>query len=136
MTEQVQYTREELSKRLYETQVAKCIISNQFSLELNERLTGAPFYKHKLKQLGQPYIRELIKCHKAEFIKVEDAAMTLEGFSIDVIDEAFEKSGKIISLLTKMAFVDYDLLERVLIATAYDSKSMDGMAVKTIKRKK
>ena len=129
-------TELELSKVLYETQIAKCILANQWALELNERLTRAPFYKHKLKQLGTPFLNELIKCHKTDFVKVEDAAYTLEEFKdTGVIDKAFDSSGKIISLLTKMAFVDYDLLERVLIATAYDSKSMDGMAVKTIKRK-
>ena len=129
-------TNKELSNVIYETQVAKIILANQHALELNERLTGAPFYKHKLKQLGQPYIKELIKCHKAEFIKVENAAMTLPGFSLDIIDDAFDKSHKAIELLTKMVFVDFDVLIRVLTATAYDSKSMDGMAVKTIKRKK
>ena len=129
-------TNKELSNVIYETQVAKIILANQHALELNERLTGAPFYKHKLKQLGQPYIKELIKCHKAEFVKVENAAMTLPGFSLDIIDDAFDKSHKAIELLTKMVFVDFDVLIRVLTATAYDSKSMDGMAVKTIKRKK
>ena len=122
---------------LYETQIAKCILANQWALELNVRLTGAPFYKHKLKQLGTQYIAELIKCHKTDFIKVEDAAYTLDQFKdTDVIDQAFDKSGKIIALLTKMAFCDYDLLERVLIGTAYSPESMDGIAKKVIKSKK
>ena len=67
----------ELSKVLYQTQVAKCILANQHALELNERLTGCPGYKHRLKQLGQPFIKELIKYHKTEFLKVEDAAYNL-----------------------------------------------------------
>ena len=130
-------TIEELSKVLYQTQVAKCILANQHALELNERMTGSDFYKHRLKQLGTPYIKELIKYHKAEFIKVEDAAYSLAEFKDkDVIDTAFDSSEKIISLLTRMAFCNYDDLETVLIAFAKSPGSIKGIANKILRENK
>lgn len=136
-TTKEELTLDELSKVLYQTQIAKCILANQHALELNERLTGLPGYKFRLKQLGQPFIKELIKYHKSEYLKVEDAAYTLPEFkNDDVIDTAFDKSERIISLLTKLAFLDYDQAEDVLMALGTDPNSIHGIAKKINRQRK
>lgn len=131
-----EYTREELSKVLYQTSIAKTILANQNALACNEVLAHTPAYKQRLKQLGQPFIKELIKLESAEFEKIEKAERELEEFKgQNPIDEAFEKSGKIITLLTRMAFLDYDMMEDILYATALDPTSIHGIAKKINKNK-
>lgn len=129
-------TMEELSKVLYQTAVAKCILANQSALAHNEVLAQTPGYKFKIKQLGKPFIAELIKHEKSEFELMEKAEKELEQFKgKHPIDVAFERSEKIISLVARMAFVDYTELEIVLMALAKDRNSIYGIAKKIMKHK-
>jgi hypothetical protein len=103
-------------------------------LAYNEVLSKTPIFKQKIKNLGNPFIKELINLEKIEFAKIDKAENTLEAFKgQNVIDQAFERSNRIIVLLAKMVFVDYDDVELVLKALATDRKSMIGIAKKTIK---
>jgi methionine-rich copper-binding protein CopC len=130
-------TTEELSKTIYDTMRAKAILANQNSLAHNDVLSKTPAYKQKIKQLGTPYIKELIKLEAQEFDVVQRAEVTLEDFKgKDVIDQAFERSNKIINLLARAVFVDYDDVEEVIIALAKDKSSILGVAKKINKNKK
>jgi len=134
MTEQ--YTAEELSKVLFDTARAKAILANQNALAHNEVLKRTPAWKGKIKEHGNPLILELIRQEKKEFNKIEKAERELEEFKgQNPINEAFARSGKIINLLARMAFVDYDLLEEVLYATALDPHCIHGIAKKINKAK-
>ena len=129
-------SREELSKAIFDTMRAKAILSNQNSLAHNEVLSKTPAYKHKIKKLGTPYIKELIKLEVQEFDVVQRAEITLEDFKgQNVIDQAFERSNNIINLLARMVFVDYDDVETVMIALAKDKSSILGIANKINKNK-
>jgi hypothetical protein len=125
---------QELSKRIFDTTRVKTILANQNSLAHNEVLSKTPAYKQKIKQLGTPYIKELIKLEAQEFDKVQLAEETLENFKgQNVIDQAFEKSNRIITLLARAVFVDYDDVEMILTALAKDPSSMKGIAKKILK---
>jgi hypothetical protein len=124
---------QELSKE-YLTPQEQTILANQNSLAHNEVLSKTPAYKQKIKQLGTPYIKELIKLEAQEFDKVQLAEETLENFKgQNVIDQAFEKSNRIITLLARAVFVDYDDVEMILTALAKDPSSMKGIAKKILK---
>lgn len=124
-------TSEQLSKTIFDTMRAKAILANQNSLAHNEVLSKTPAYKQKIKQLGTPYIKELIKLEAQEFDVVQKAEITLDDFKgQNVIDQAFEKSNKIINLLARMVFSDYDDIEMVLTALAKDKSSILGIAKK------
>jgi hypothetical protein len=127
-------TSKELSNMIFDTMRAKTILANQNALAYNEVLSKTPIFKQKIKNLGNPFIKELINLEKIEFAKIDKAENTLEAFKgQNVIDQAFERSNRIIFLLAKMVFVDYDDVELVLKALATDRKSMIGIAKKTIK---
>lgn len=124
-------TAEQLSKMLFDTARAKAILANQNALATNEVLKRTPAWKGNVKEHGNKLITVLINAERKEFNKVELAENTLPQFKGEnVIDKAFERSHKIIHLLARMAFVDYDELEIVLIAFAKDKKSILGIAKK------
>lgn len=129
-------TQEQLSKTIFDTMRAKAILANQNSLAHNEVLSKTPAFKQKIKQLGTPYIKELIKLEVQEFDVVQRAEITLEDFKgQNVIDQAFERSNRIITLLARMVFVDYDDVETVMMALAKDKSSILGIANKINKNK-
>lgn len=135
MTTEKQITPEQLSNMIFDTMRAKTILANQNALAHNEVLSKTPAYKQKIKLLGTPYIKELIRLEQVEFDVVQKAEVTLEDFKgQNVIDQAFDRSNKIITLLARMAFVDYDDIEIVLKALAKDKSSMLGIAKKVSKR--
>jgi methionine-rich copper-binding protein CopC len=130
-------TPEELSKTIYDTMRAKTILANQNALAHNDVLSKTPSYKQKIKQLGTPYIKELIKLEAQEFDIVQRAEVTLEDFKgKEVIDQAFERSNRIITLLARAVFVDYDDVEEVITALAKDKSSILGVAKKINKNKR
>lgn len=127
-------SKEELAKMLYDTARAKSILANQNALAHNEVLKRTPAWKGPVKEHGNKLIHSLIKAERNEFDKVQLAEETLEDFKgQNVIDQAFEKSNKIILLLARAAFVDYDDVEMILTALAKDKKSMRGIASKILK---
>ena len=129
-----QPTPQELSTVIYQTYRAKSILHNQAALAFNEVLSKTPAYKRKIKQLGTPYIKELIRLEKLEFELVEKAENELEDFKGQhVIDIAFERSEKAINLLARMAFVDIDDLIMVMTALAKDKSSIMGITKKILK---
>jgi len=129
MTQEV--TKDQLSKMLFDTARAKAILANQNALAHNEILKRTPAWKGNVKEYGNKLVTVLINAERKEFDKVEKAENTLPEFKgQNVIDEAFEKSHKIIHLLARMAFTDYDELEIVLKAFAKDRKSVLGIAKK------
>lgn len=130
-------TTEELSKTIYDTMRAKSILANQNALAHNEVLKRTPAWKGKVKENGNKLVLSLIKAEREEFDKVQMAEETLEDFKgQNVIDQAFERSNKIINLLARAVFVDYDDVELVLTALAKDKRSMLGIAKKTLKKEK
>jgi len=132
-----EYTREQLADVLYKTKRGVCILANQNALAQNEVLQHTDGYKQRLKQLGTPFIKELIKLEAAEFERIEKAEKELDEFKgQNPINEAFEKSEKIISLLARMAFLNYDMMEDILYATALDPDSIHGIAKKINKNRK
>jgi hypothetical protein len=130
-------TPEKLSKTIFDTMRAKAILANQNALAHNDMLANTPAYKQKIKQLGTPYVKELIKLETNEFYVVQRAEDTLEDFKgQNVIDQAFDRSNKIIILLARAVFLDYDKIEEVIIALAKDESSVLGIARKVNKNKK
>lgn len=128
---------EELSKAIYDTMRAKSILANQNALAHNEVLKRTPAWKGKVKENGNKLVLSLIKAEREEFDKVQMAEETLEDFKgQNVIDQAFERSNRIINLLARAVFVDYDDVELVLTALAKDKRSMLGIAKKTLKKEK
>lgn len=129
-------TPEELSKTIFDTMRAKSILSTQNCLAHIDVLAQTTSYKQKLKQLGTPFLKELIRLESQEFDVVQRAENTLPDFKgQNVIDQAFERSNKIIHLLARMVFTDFDDVETVLIALAKDKSSMLGIANKINKNK-
>lgn len=134
---QTNYTEEQLSKVLFDTSRAKAILANQNALACNEVLKRTPAWKGNVKKYGNPLILELIKAERNEFEKLEKAEREIPEFAgQNPIDDAFDKSGKIISLLARMAFCNYDVLEDILYATALDPDSIHGIAKKINKNRK
>jgi methionine-rich copper-binding protein CopC len=130
-------TKEELSKAIFATMRAKAILANQNALAHNEVLKRTPAWKGKVKENGNKLVMSLIQAERKEFDVVQRAEETLEDFKgQNVIDQAFERSNKIINLLAKAVFVDYDDVEEVLIALAKDKSSILGVAKKINKNKK
>jgi hypothetical protein len=128
---------EELSKAIFDTMRAKAILANQNALAHNEVLKRTPAWKGKIKENGNKLVLSLIKAERDEFDKVQRAEETLEDFKgQNVIDQAFERSNKIINLLAKAVFVDYDDVELVIMALAKDKSSILGIAKKTLKKQK
>jgi len=124
-------TAEKLSKAIFDTMRAKAILANQNALAHNDMLANTPAYKHKIKQLGTPYVKELIKLETNEFYVVQRAEETLEDFKgQNVIDQAFDRSNKIIILLARAVFLDYDEVEEVIVALAKNKSSILGIARK------
>jgi methionine-rich copper-binding protein CopC len=130
-------TTEDLSKAIYDTMRAKAILANQNALAHNEVLKRTPAWKGKVKENGNKLVLSLIKAEREEFDKVQMAEETLEGFKgQNIIDLAFERSNRIVNLLAKAVFVDYDDIELVLKALAKDKRSILGIAKKTLKKEK
>jgi len=134
MTQESTITPEQLSKTIFDTMRAKAILANQNALAHNEVLKRTPAWKGKVKENGNKLILSLIKAEREEFDVVQKAENTLEDFKgQNVIDQAFERSNKIITLLAKMVFTDYDDIETVMTALAKDKSSMLGIAKKVLK---
>jgi methionine-rich copper-binding protein CopC len=130
-------TTEDLSKAIYDTMRAKAILANQNALAHNEVLKRTPAWKGKVKENGNKLVLSLIKAEREEFDKVQIAEETLESFKgQNIIDLAFERSNRIVNLLAKAVFVDYDDIELVLKALAKDKRSILGIAKKTLKKEK
>ena len=130
-------TKEELSKAIFATMRAKAILANQNALAHNEVLKRTSAWKGKVKENGNKLVMSLIQAERKEFDVVQRAEETLEDFKgQNVIDQAFDRSNKIINLLAKAVFVDYDDVEEVLIALAKDKSSILGVAKKINKNKK
>ena len=131
MSKVEEITQQQLAKRIYDSARAKAILANQNANAHNEVLKRTPAWKGNVKKYGNPLILELIKQEKAEFALIEKAEIDMN--MKNVIDEAFERSGKIIQLLARMVFTDYDEVEMVLMALAKDKSSMLGIAKKTLR---
>jgi hypothetical protein len=124
-------TPEELSKTIYDTMRAKTILANQNALAHNEVLKRTPAWKGDVKKHGNPLILSLIKAERKEFDVVQRAEETLPDFKgQNVIDQAFERSNRIITLLARAVFVDYDEVEEVITALAKNKSSILGIARK------
>jgi len=104
MSKVEEITQQQLAKRIYDSARAKAILANQNANAHNEVLKRTPAWKGNVKKYGNPLILELIKQEKDEFARIEKAEIDLD--MKNVIDEAFEKSGKIIQLLARMVFTD------------------------------
>lgn len=131
ITEEI--NKEKLSKMIFDTMRAKAILANQNALAHNEVLKRTPVWKKNIKENGNKLILSLIKAEREEFDKVQKAENTLDDFKgQNVIDQAFERSNKIIMLLARMVFVDYDNIEIVIKALAKDKKSILGISKKIL----
>ena len=124
-------TPEELSKAIFDTMRAKAILANQNALAHNEVLKRTPAWKGKIKENGNKLVMSLIQAERKEFDIVQLAEETLEDFKgQNVIDQAFDRSNRIIMLLARSVFVDYDDVEIVIKALAKDKSSILGIAKK------
>ena len=129
-------TPEELSKAIFDTMRAKAILANQNALAHNEVLKRTPAWKGKIKENGNKLVMSLIQAERKEFDVVQLAEETLEDFKgQNVIDQAFDRSNKIIMLLARSVFVDYDDVEMVIKALAKDKSSILGIARKITNNK-
>lgn len=136
MIQESKITPEQLSKTIFDTMRAKAILANQNALAHNEVLKRTPAWKGKVKENGNKLILSLIKAEREEFDVVQRAENTLEDFKgQNVIDQAFDRSNKIITLLARMVFTDYDDIETVITALAKDKSSMLGIARKVNNKK-
>lgn len=136
MIQESKITPEQLSKTIFDTMRAKAILANQNALAHNEVLKRTPAWKGKVKENGNKLILSLIKAEREEFDVVQRAENTLEDFKgQNVIDQAFDRSNKIITLLARMVFTDYDDIETVITALAKDKSSMLGIARKVNSKK-
>lgn len=129
-------TPEQLSKTIFDTMRAKAILANQNALAHNEMLKRTPAWKGKVKENGNKLVMSLIQAERKEFDVVQRAEETLEDFKgQNIIDQAFDRSNKIIILLARAVFVDYDDVEIILTALAKDKSSILGIAKKINKHK-
>lgn len=123
--------KDDLSKMIFDTMRAKAILANQNALAHNEVLKRTPAWKGKVKENGNKLVMSLIKAEREEFDVIQRAEDTLEDFKgHNIIDIAFERSNRIIMLLARSVFVDYDDIETVMKALAKDKSSILGIAKK------
>ena len=129
-------TKEQLSKAIFDTMRAKAILANQNALAHNEMLKRTPAWKGKVKENGNKLVMSLIQAERKEFDVVQRAEETLEDFKgQNVIDQAFERSNRIIMLLARSVFIDYDDIETAIYALNLDKGSVLGVCKKVIKNK-
>jgi methionine-rich copper-binding protein CopC len=131
VAEKQEVSKEQLSKMIFDTMRAKAILANQNALAHNEVLKRTPAWKAKIKENGNKLVLSLIKAEREEFDVVQRAENTLEDFKgQNVIDQAFDRSNKIINLLARAVFLDYDDVETVITALSRNKSSMLGIAKK------
>lgn len=103
-----------------------CVIANFTALYYNEKIKQTTHYKHNLKRLLNPVIKELIKIESKEFDKIcetdEDSLSTLSEGNIDFIKE-----------MSKGSFKTFMQNQNVIIANSIDEKRMTNLATKIIK---
>lgn len=134
MTKKDQITEQELADIIFRTAVAKTILANQNALAHNEVLKRTPVFKSDIKEHGNKLILSLIRHERNEFNKIQAEEQRLYGEKGEnPIDDAFEKSEKIINLLARMAFVDYEAIETTMYALAKDKNSVLGIAKKILR---
>lgn len=117
-----------MSKREQEAfeNLTGCVIANFTALYYNEKIKQTTHYKHNLKRLLNPVIKELIKIESKEFDKIcetdEDTLSTLSEGNIDFIKE-----------MSKGSFKTFMQNQNVIIANSIDEKRMTNLATKIIK---
>jgi methionine-rich copper-binding protein CopC len=117
---------------IYNTMVAKSILSLQNALSHMDVLKRTPYWNADVKKYGNALILLLIKNEKGNFNKMEIASTELEGMK-DSIDNAFRATQKATDLMAKTVMYGYDDFELVFQAMLKDRNSILGIAKKIMK---
>ena len=102
-----------------------CVMANFVSLHYNEEIKQTIHYKHNLKRLINPLIRELQKIEKSDYDTISESV----GGDLDTLTENYLE---FIKLITKGSFKDFMTNQNLLIAAEIDSKRMSRLANKII----
>jgi hypothetical protein len=117
---------------IFNTMIAKSILSLQNALSHMDVLKRTPYWKADIKKHGNALILLLIKNEKGNFNKMELATMELEGMK-DTIDDAFHATQKATDLMAKATVYGYDDFDLVFRAMLKDRDSILGIAKKIMK---
>lgn len=116
----------EFQQLLFQTALAKSIISSQFALHNNEILKHTPYFKADVKKYGKPFILALIRAELKEFDKVDNVDSKR-------VTEIFDSLDKVLQTLSRAIFVDWEQLDNIIKAYAKSPESMNGLAKKILK---
>lgn len=103
-----------------------CILANFVSLTYNEKIKHTQYYKHNLKRLLNPLIKELIKIEEKEFDLIAD-------LDEESVTQSSENYLEFMELMTKGTFKDFMALQNLVVANSLDSKRMQSIANKILK---
>lgn len=105
-----------------------CILANFVANTYNEKITHTIHYKHRLKLLINPLIKELVKIEEKEYNLIEG----LDEKSVETLSDNYLK---FLDLMTKGTFRDFMELQNLVAANSLDSKRMQSIANKILKEK-
>jgi hypothetical protein len=109
--------QEEYQKLIFQTALAKSIISSQFALHNNEILKHSPYYKADVKKYGRPFILALIRAELKEFDKVDDVDSKR-------VSEIFDALDSILNTLSRAIFADWHQLDEIIKEYANDPEGV------------
>ena len=103
-----------------------CVLANFVALSYNEKIKHTQHYKHNLKRLINPLIKELVKIEEKEFDLI---CSTNESDMLDLSNNYIE----FLEMLTKGSFKEFMSMQNLVVANSIDSKRLHNIANKIIK---
>ncbi len=105
--EKREVTEKELAEIIFNTALAKSILSNQYALHCNEVLKHSPYYKGRLKEVLRPCINILINFERKEFEKMDNV-------DTKIIDEVFKSMDLLFENMSKRVLTDFKEMDLIL----------------------
>jgi len=97
----------EFQQLVFQTALAKSIISSQFALHNNEILKHTSYFKADVKKYGKPFILALIRAELKEFDKVD-------AVDSKRVSEIFESMDQLLQTLSRAIFADWHELDLII----------------------
>ncbi len=117
-------TQQEYLEVIFNTALAKSILSNQYALHCNEVLKHSKYYKGRLKEVLRPCINILINAERKEFEKIDDV-------DTQRVDEVFKSMENLFETMSKRVLTDY--YEMDLILKEYAKRPEEVMKILNLK---
>jgi len=102
-----------------------CVLANFVALSYNEKIKHTQHYKHNLKRLLNPLIKELVKIEEKEFDLI---CQSDESSMLNISQNYIE----FLELMTKGTFRDFVEIQNLVVANSIDSKRMQRICIKII----